>query len=37
MQQGLDMGHAMVKYSILTIGDGMVAQIPALLARWPRA
>jgi type III secretion protein V len=32
LQQGMDLGHAMVKYSILTIGDGMVAQIPALLA-----
>jgi type III secretion protein V len=32
MQQGMDVGSAMVKYSILTIGDGMVAQIPALLS-----
>ena len=32
MQQGLPVGQAMVKYSILTIGDGMVAQIPALLS-----
>ncbi|MBC7957563.1 MAG: FHIPEP family type III secretion protein [Cytophagales bacterium] len=31
MQQGMDFHHAMVKYSILTIGDGMVSQIPALL------
>lgn len=31
LQQGMDMGAAAVKYSILTIGDGMVAQIPALL------
>ena len=31
MQQGLDVGTAMTKYSILTIGEGMVAQIPALL------
>jgi type III secretion protein V len=31
LQQGMDMGSAMVKYSILTIGDGMVSQIPALL------
>lgn len=30
-QQDMDMSDAMVKYSILTIGDGMVAQIPALL------
>ncbi|CAN7563671.1 FHIPEP family type III secretion protein [Rhizobacter sp. LjRoot28] len=32
LQQGMDMGHAMTKYSVLTIGDGMVSQIPALLA-----
>ncbi len=32
LQQGMDMSHAMVKYSVLTIGDGMVSQIPALLA-----
>ena len=31
MMQGLDMGTAITKYSILTIGEGMVAQIPALL------
>jgi type III secretion protein V len=31
MQQGLPMGTAMAKYSILTIGEGMVAQVPALL------
>jgi type III secretion protein V len=31
-QKGMDMSHAMVKYSVLTIGDGMVSQIPALLA-----
>lgn len=31
LQKGLDVGHAMVKYSVLTIGDGMVSQIPALL------
>lgn len=31
MMQGLDFGTAITKYSILTIGDGMVAQIPALL------
>jgi len=30
-QLGMDAGSAMSKYSILTIGDGMVAQIPALL------
>jgi type III secretion protein V len=32
MQQGMSLGDAMVKYSLLTIGDGMVAQIPALLS-----
>jgi len=31
MQQGLPIGLAMARYSILTIGEGMVAQIPALL------
>ncbi|HMN81023.1 MAG TPA: FHIPEP family type III secretion protein [Burkholderiaceae bacterium] len=31
MMQDLDFGTAITKYSILTIGDGMVAQIPALL------
>jgi type III secretion protein V len=31
MMQDMDIGHAMTKYSILTIGEGMVAQIPALL------
>jgi len=31
MMQGLDISTAMTRYSILTIGDGMVAQIPALL------
>ena len=31
-QRGMDAGAAMSKYSILTIGDGMVAQIPALLS-----
>jgi type III secretion protein V len=31
MQQGLPVGIAMARYSILTIGEGMVAQIPALL------
>ncbi|NML18507.1 flagellar biosynthesis protein FlhA [Azohydromonas caseinilytica] len=31
MQQGLDIGTAISKYSILTIGEGMVAQVPALL------
>ncbi|WP_217283599.1 flagellar biosynthesis protein FlhA [Pseudaquabacterium terrae] len=31
MMQDLDVGSALTKYSILTIGEGMVAQIPALL------
>ena len=31
LQQGMSLSGAMVKYSILTIGDGMVTQIPALL------
>ncbi|MEG3175313.1 flagellar biosynthesis protein FlhA [Sphingomonas sp. RB3P16] len=31
LQQGLDIGAATSKYSILTIGEGLVAQIPALL------
>jgi type III secretion protein V len=31
MMQGMDAASAMSKYSILTIGEGMVAQIPALL------
>ena len=31
MIQGMDMSTAITRYSILTIGDGMVAQIPALL------
>ena len=31
MQQGMDVGAATHKYSILTIGEGLVAQIPALL------
>lgn len=32
LQRGLPAGEAMQLYSILTIGDGMVAQIPALLS-----
>ena len=32
LQQGMSVGSAMLRYSILTIGDGMVAQIPALMA-----
>lgn len=31
LQQDLSLGQAMAKYSILTIGEGMVAQVPALL------
>lgn len=31
MQQGMALGDATHKYSILTIGEGLVAQIPALL------
>jgi type III secretion protein V len=31
MMQDMDVGSALSKYSILTIGEGMVAQIPALL------
>lgn len=31
MQKGLPVGIAMSRYSILTIGEGLVAQIPALL------
>ena len=31
-QRGMEAGAAMSQYSILTIGDGMVAQIPALLS-----
>jgi type III secretion protein V len=32
MQRGMDAGTAMMTYSVLTIGDGMVTQIPALLS-----
>ncbi|MEX0779614.1 MAG: flagellar biosynthesis protein FlhA [Balneolales bacterium] len=31
MQQGLDIGDAAARYTLLTIGDGLVSQIPALL------
>ncbi|MBT2688574.1 flagellar biosynthesis protein FlhA [Bacillus sp. ISL-47] len=31
MQQGLPIAEAAVKYSMLTVGDGIVSQIPALL------
>lgn len=32
LQHGMSAGEAMAIYSILTIGDGMVAQVPALLS-----
>ena len=32
LQRGLPLGNAVHTYSILTIGDGLVAQIPALLS-----
>jgi len=32
LQRGLSVGDAAVTYSILTIGDGLVSQIPALLS-----
>ncbi|MGK6325510.1 flagellar biosynthesis protein FlhA [Erwinia sp. DT-104] len=31
VQHGMDMGHAGETYTLLTIGDGLVAQIPALV------
>ncbi len=31
MQRGMDIGTALETYSVLTVGDGLVAQIPALL------
>ena len=31
LRQGMDIGGAMEKYTILTIGDGLVSQIPSLL------
>lgn len=31
VQQGMDIGDAVVTFSLLTVGDGLVAQIPALL------
>ncbi|MCG8649579.1 MAG: flagellar biosynthesis protein FlhA, partial [Pirellulales bacterium] len=31
LQQGMEVGKALQTYSILTIGDGLVSQIPALL------
>lgn len=32
LQLGMSLGEAMMTYTILTIGDGLVAQIPALLS-----
>ncbi len=29
MQRGMTVGDALTRYAILTIGDGLVAQIPA--------
>ncbi len=31
MQQGMEMGEALSVYTLLTVGDGLVSQIPALL------
>jgi len=31
MQRGMDFGAAVERYALLTVGDGLVAQIPALL------
>ncbi|AMP40252.1 MULTISPECIES: flagellar biosynthesis protein FlhA [Ralstonia solanacearum species complex] len=31
LQHGMDIGHAATNYTLLTIGDGLVAQIPALV------
>lgn len=31
LQRGMDIGAALQTYSVLTVGDGLVAQIPALL------
>src|SRR5699024_7607326 len=31
MQEGLAIGEAAAKYTLLTVGDGLVTQIPALL------
>lgn len=31
LQRGMDIGDAVATYSLLTVGDGLVAQIPALL------
>ena len=34
LQHDLDFGLAMERYALLTIGDGLVAQIPSLLLSW---
>ncbi len=31
VQQGMDIGEAARRYTLLTVGDGIVSQIPALL------
>jgi len=31
LQQGMEMGDALTTYTLLTVGDGLVSQIPALL------
>jgi len=31
LQQGMEMGEALTNYTLLTVGDGLVSQIPALL------
>ena len=31
LNHGMDLGSAMQRYTLLTIGDGLVAQIPSLL------
>src|SRR5690606_15831367 len=31
LQRGMDLGDAVATYSLLTVGDGLVAQVPALL------
>ncbi|WP_300456344.1 flagellar biosynthesis protein FlhA [Desulfobacula sp.] len=31
LQQGMEMGEALTVYTLLTVGDGLVSQIPALL------
>lgn len=31
LQQGMEMGEALANYTLLTVGDGLVSQVPALL------